>query len=103
MSRVSSFALLAAALACCAGVSSGCSGASEEPRERPRAEGSGSGPALPHLTARPAPEGEEPPARQPTVPHARMSVAADASTVSLRRAGMAIGSGGIAKGYALDR
>lgn len=228
MSRVSSFVLLAAALACCAGVSSGCSGASEEPRERPRAEGSGSGPAQPHHTERPAPEADEPPepdppredvpivgveralmstvyqvsvvsedepaaraamnealdeiarletllsewqeesevsqinasagrapvhvgpetlavveaglrisrdtngafdltwaalrgmylfqrgservptdaeiaARLPFVGHADLSVDADARTVSLRRAGMAIGTGGIAKGYALDR
>jgi thiamine biosynthesis lipoprotein len=42
-------------------------------------------------------------ARLPLVGHADLVIDAAAQTVFLRREGMAIGTGGIAKGYALDR
>ena len=42
-------------------------------------------------------------ARLPLVGHADLVLDAQAHTVFLRREGMAIGTGGIAKGYALDR
>jgi len=42
-------------------------------------------------------------ARLPLVDYERIRVDADASTVQLATTGMAIGAGGIAKGYAMDR
>ncbi len=42
-------------------------------------------------------------ARLPLVDYERVRVDAEASTVQLATAGMAIGAGGIAKGYAMDR
>jgi len=64
--------------------------------------------ALPRLylfprAEEPVPTDEEIAARLPLIGHADLVLDAEAHTAFLRRAGMAIGTGGIAKGYALDR